>query len=403
VEYRPSKYVRLVANKRYWRGAPKVDETIFQIYQNVDSMRADLQAGALQEARDLPLVSAKTLQADKDLAVSVSNPARLVVDLGFNCYTGAESKGNPVLLDPAFRRALNYAVDKEEICKVVYLGLAKPAQTVLISDYWSDPDWHWTPPAGERYTFDLEKAAAALDAAGYRDTDGDGIRDHRGKPIALRLWAIADQVDRQAAGKLIAGWFRQIGLRIKYEVMDEGALTERMYDTQGGKFAPDYDMFLWGWQSDLDPSFALSVFTSTQIGSWSDTQWSNAEYDRLFGEQQSTIDQAKRKAIIDRMQELLYRESPMIFYAEPPNVTAWNVSDWAGWVVSPEKSGATYGTEPINDSFLKAYPKMIQAESGSSPTLVVALSAIGVALVIGVVTWLVRRRRSPAEHVDGAG
>jgi hypothetical protein len=46
---------------------------------------------------------------------------------------------------------------------------------------------------------------------------------------------------------------------------------------------------------------------------------------------------------------------------------------------------------------------MIQAESGSSPTLVVALSAIGVALVIGVVTWLVRRRRSPAEHADGAG
>ena len=212
VEYRPNKYVRLVANKQYWRGAPKVDELILQIYQSPDTMQMDLRSGAIQAATKLPLAQLKTLQTDEDLDLSTQNPQLVVHDLGFNCYTGPASQGNPVLLDPAFRRALNYAIDKEQICRVAYFGLARPGETTLVSQYWVDPDWHWTPPAGERYPFDLEKAKTALDAAGYRDTDGDGLREFEGKPITLRLWAIATEPNEQTAGKLITGWLRQVGL-----------------------------------------------------------------------------------------------------------------------------------------------------------------------------------------------
>ena len=54
VEYQPDRFVRLVANKHYWRGAPKVDELIFEIYQNPDTMQLDLRSGAIDAAVKLP-------------------------------------------------------------------------------------------------------------------------------------------------------------------------------------------------------------------------------------------------------------------------------------------------------------------------------------------------------------
>jgi len=392
VEYRPNKFVRLVANEQYWRGAPQVDELIFQIYQSPDTMRMDLRSGAIQAATKLPLAQLKTLQGDKDLALSTQNPQLVVHDLGFNCYTGAASQGNPVLLDPAFRQALNYAIDKEQICRVAYFGLARPGETTLVSHYWVDPDWHWTPAVDERYTFDLEKAKAKLDAAGYRDTDGDGLRESRGKPITLRLWALASEPNEQTAGKMITGWLRQVGLKVKYEVLDTGALMDRMWDKRGKQFAPDYDLFLWGWNSELDPNFTLSVFTTSEIGSWSDTNWSNEEYDRLFAEQQSTIDPQKRKHLIDRMQELMYEETPMIFLAEPSRINAWNASQWEGWVRAPADAGAAVGVHPVVDSYIFAQPRTAAVPAQSTVRwggLIVAGVIIGAA--VGVL--LTRRAR----------
>ena len=392
VEYQPNRFVRLVANKRYWRGAPKVDELLFEIYQDPDTMQLDLRSGAIDAAVKLPLALLKTLRGDRNLNLATQNPQLVVNDLGFNCYRGAASQGNPVLLDPAFRRALNYAIDKQTICRVAYFGMARPGATALVSHYWVDPDWHWTPPAGEAYTFNPGKAKAELDAAGYRDTNGDGIREFKGKPITLRLWAISSEPNEQSAGRLITGWLRQIGLRVRYDVFDTGALMARMWNYEGKQFAPNYDLFLWGWNSELDPNYTLSVFTTSQIGSWSDTNWSNAQYDRLFDEQQATIDPAQRKQIVDRMQELMYRQSPMIFLAEPSRVIAWNVSRWEGWVRSPAGVGAAVGTHPLVDTYLFVQPRGA-AGAAQTPGRGTGLVVAVVLVCAGVAAFAARRAR----------
>ena len=97
-----------------------------------------------------------------------------------------------------------------------------PGTTMIPPDQFpADWDAHWEPPADVAYGFDLEKAKQLLDEGGYTDTDGDGIREYKGKPIKLRLWARSESMSSQNMGKFITGWFEDIGLDIEFQVMED--------------------------------------------------------------------------------------------------------------------------------------------------------------------------------------
>ena len=396
------KFVIMEANKSYWRGAPKIDEIIFNTYANSDSMAADLRAGALDVAWDIPTAQFQTL--GRPPLKSISYVTKGFDELGFNCYDKPSSLGNPVLRDVKFREALNYAVDKQKIVDVAYMDHAAAATSIVQSGYYpASLDWHWEPPVNEKYTFDLNKAKAALDAAGYK-VGPNGIRlDKQGKPIELRLWSRSESETSQRVGRLLTAWFRAIGLKIDYQAMDDGAMSDKMYNTnKAGQFAPDYDMFLWGWGGDVDPDFILSIFQTSQINNWSDCAWSNPEYDQLYLQQQTTIDPQARKAVIYRMEQIVYHESPYIVLVYPQDIESYNVGKWSGWVQSPEGKGGVIYTADNIDTYLFVHPKTaaVAGGGGGSNTGLIAGIVIAVVVVIGIVVWLMRRGRGgPVEEV----
>jgi peptide/nickel transport system substrate-binding protein len=403
VAWKDQDFVKMAANKDYWRGAPAVDELLWVTYQNTSSMTEDLIAGKLQYAYDIP--PADFSRVGNTPGLKAWAPVTIGFDeLAINSYNNADSQGNPVLRDIKFRQALNWAVDKNAIATVAYGGFGEPADTVINKGFFSNPDWHWTPPANEAYGFDLEKAKALLDAAGYKDSNNDGIReDHQGKPIKLRLWGRTDSQSSDLAGRKIAGWFKQIGLQIDYSLMTNQQITKFVNQTTNsqGRYAPDYDMFIWGWGGDVDPNFILSVFLTKAIGlnNWSDSCFSNKEFDKLFIKQQGQTDPAQRKLSIDRMQQILYEESPYIVLVYPKDSTGYQTA-WGPWVSAPDGKGpVAYNTYP--DSYISLHPLSgTAAGAAKSNTTVLIIVIVAAALIVlGVVVVLVVRRGKRREEV----
>jgi len=69
---------------------------------------------------------------------------------------------------------------------------------------------------------------------------------------------------------------------------------------------------VWGWGGDFDPGFLLSIFLTSQINGWSDSAWSDPQYDRLYAAQAAELDPQKRKAIIWQMEQIIYQQSPYV-------------------------------------------------------------------------------------------
>jgi len=128
-----------------------------------------------------------------------------------------------------------------------------------------------------------------LAAAGYQTVNGK-LLDKRGKPITLRLFACDAPPQGDNIGKLLAGYLGAIGIRVKFTYMDEGAMNDYLYNTVGGKFVPNMDLYVYNWTGDVDPMFIFSIFLTSQINGWSDCAWSNPTYDRLYTQQASAID-----------------------------------------------------------------------------------------------------------------
>ncbi|HZL65355.1 MAG TPA: ABC transporter substrate-binding protein [Thermoleophilia bacterium] len=394
-EVKKGEYVTLVKNPDYWvKGKPTIDELVMQIYQNADTMTQDLKTGALDYAMGIPTAQFAALKSQPGITANAAD-IKYFDEVCMNCYDNPDSLGNPVLRDPKFRQAISWAVDKKKIVDFAYGGYAKVGQGIITPDV---PTYYWTPPADITFGFDLAKAGQMLDAAGYPLKDGVRV-DKQGKPIVLRLWARSDDVPSQNSGKLITGWFRSLGLKITYQVLDSGTLSDALYNMKGKTYAPDFDMYIWGWGEYVDPDYILNVFTTGQIDGWNDSVWSNAEYDKLYTRQAQTLDPAVRKPIVDKMVQIYYQAAPYIVTNYEQQLEAYNTTKWVGWTHVPPPAGPVAFENDCIDTYLNLKPKAAAAATssgGSSSTLIYVIVAVAAVAVVVVALLLLRRGRGKA-------
>jgi peptide/nickel transport system substrate-binding protein len=389
----------MTANKQYWAGAPQIDQFVVKKYNNAEAMVSALKRGEIDYIGSVPVDLFNSLSGQESQGITTHvGPATGFSELAINMCDATSpdaapycqknpGTGNPILRDPQVRLAMAYAIDRNTLVNSVLQTYGSPGTTIVPP---FATTYHWEPPADQLVSFDIQKANQILDAAGYKDTNGDGIREApNGDPMDFRLILRSESDVGAKVGKYITGWLKQIGIKTEPVVLTDGKLIDAWY-------ANDYDLYVWGWGPDPDPDFILSTFTSGQCGGWSDTCFSDPTYDQLYKEQAQAITISDRQQIINQMQQIIYQQNPEIILYYDKSLEAFRSDRWTGLDgandVSPQPDGFIWNqytpytaltVAPLGTGGTSA------ASSGVSP--LVWLGILLAIIVVGGVIVLARR------------
>ncbi len=153
-----------------------------------------------------------------------------------------------------------------------------------------------------------------------------------GEQLVFRMNWPSDSVNAPRMAELLAATWGQIGIGTELAALDPDTLTSICCPTF------DFDVILWGWGSDPDPAFLLSVMTTDEIPTGtSESGYSNPEYDQLYVEQATELDPVRRIEIIHQMQEIALRDLPYIVPFYDQAVQAYRTDRFSGWLTDSGK------------------------------------------------------------------
>ena len=403
-EFKRGQFWRLTANENYWGGRPEVDEVIFRLFNNPDAMVAALKQGEIDAAHDVPTNSFEDVGSTEgivaiqgqqggfdEISVNGGRPESQRVD--------GIGNGHPALSDIRFRQAIAHAIDKETIIDRVLVGLGTPATTISPS---ANPSWIPEIPENEQYAFDLEKAKQILEDAGYKDTNGNGIREMPGGGDDINL-VYAVRTESQVAApvaEFVSGWLKDIGIGTTLKPMNDSTLIEVI-----GK--GDYDLFHWGWTPFVDPDPMLSYFTCGQLSSdpedptnyYNDASWCDPTYDADYKAQNTELDPAKRQEIVHRMLRQMYDSAVYNVLYYEGDQQAYRTDRFEGWIRQPAETGPVLfsNTSPTYAALTPVEGGGDGGGGGMSTGAIVGLIVAGIAGAV-LIVYFVRRRGTAGER-----
>jgi len=285
----------LARNERYPGPRPRLDRLVFRIIPDETSRLIELETGGVDFVDEIPPPAARALAASGRAAV-LRVGGRLVGQVQWNLRS-------PLLGDRAVRRALSFAIDREAFIGGLLCGYATPAASPIPPCLWAHdrdllPDPH-----------DPQRARQLLDAAGWRDADGDGVRERDGRRLSLLLVTRKGDPVREDGVALIAGNLREVGVEARPRILEFGAALD---EVKQGRF----DGYLGYFQPRLvpDPSAQLR---STATDRFNYGGYASATVDSLLDAALACPDRARAGPLWDRLQRVVAEDAPIAFLFYP--------------------------------------------------------------------------------------
>jgi peptide/nickel transport system substrate-binding protein len=323
VKYKKNEIALFQKNNLFYGPKPQIDAFGLRMFSNDDAMVSALKANEVDSIEAVPATAIKTL---KKAGFTITNvPGVDQTDFIFN--SNPKKKKNRELLNLKVKEAFAHAVDRDQIIRVVFLGTARPASSIIPASTgdWANPDLK-----PEKY--DLGLANKLLDQAGFKRGSG-GIRTANGHKMAYDVITPTSVSSASRTFQILQTSFSKIGVQLRQKALDATAAFDLM-SGPNNKYQ-GFDLALWDWVALIDPDFMLSVVTCAQYGGWSDSGYCDKRYDAMYSKQQLTPDQGKRRALVRQMQKYLYDRRPYIWLAALDSVDALS-SKWTGLVPSPQ-------------------------------------------------------------------
>ena len=319
--WRRGESVVMVANDRYFRGRPKLDRVVYSTIQDRNTILQQMRSHELDlwipvsphyfpEVTSIPGIT------------GIKIPSFTFNHLDFNLRASA-------LQDVRVRRALRYAIDRRAINDKVQNGLYILGESPVATTSRYHLDLPLVP-------FDLAKANALLDAAGWKRGAG-GVRSRGGQPLSLVMATATGSPDTDTEIELIRGWWKQIGVQFSvkhylnslfFAPASEGGII------YGGKF--DVVLFSWALDTNEDLSNLYACYRFPPNGQ-NVMHWCDARATAAMDASKKTYDQPLRKRYLAIVQRRVYDQVPTVILNERRLLAGANddLTNWRPNAVAP--------------------------------------------------------------------
>ena len=315
----------VVRNPDYWGGGVKLEDVTLTYVSDSTTRATMLESGDVDVARGLPYPQVSTIEDNVNLDVVSKETLRLY----FMFVNTDPEPGRAPLDDIRVRRAINYAIDRDEVVDTALEGVGGvPAKGVFPSIFpWANDDL-------TGYSHNQAKALELLADAGITDIDDDDVLElSSGEDFTLNIKTYTTRAAMQPSVEVIESQLEDIGIDVTVELLGSSAIK---IDMENG----DYDMafYSYGVAPSGDPDYYLTAhFDSTadyKENRW--TQYSNATVDSLLASARTEMDPATRKDYYDQAQEIIVEESPEMFIFHEKELVGHHI-DVIGYEIYPNE------------------------------------------------------------------
>lgn len=243
--------VTLVPNEHYFRGVAKVDKVVMEVV-SPDNIVSEMKAGNY----DIATMPNSQYEAYKDLTnvTFLGSQASAYEYIGFHLGKYDKETGknvtdpNAKMADVNLRQAMAYALDIDAAGQNLYNGLQHSSNSIIIpffKDVYNKDQ--------EGFSYNPEKAKQLLDEAGYKDVDGDGIRENKdGSKLTINFAARTRDEANESLVQQYLNWWKEIGLNVQLYTGRTIELNSFYDKVQADD--PEIDVFSAGWSTGYDPN-----------------------------------------------------------------------------------------------------------------------------------------------------
>lgn len=307
VQWDTGNKIILERNEDYWGQSYDIRKVVFKIIPD------EIVGFRLFKKRRIDLIDLTALQWARQ-TVSENFSRQFVKHKLFTRYGSWNYLGwnlaKPFFKDRRVRLALAHLVDKAAINEKLLFGLYYP----ITGPYY---------PPGPNYNrdlkaipFDIEKAKTLLEEAGWKDTDGDGIREQGGVPFRFTLLFSSGLAFYEQITPILRRNFLQAGIEVELRRLEAVTLFRMMHEH-------NFDAYLAGWGRGAGEEDFYQLFHSSQASVGSNyIGYANPQVDRLLEEGRKEFDDDKRASMYRQVHRLLYEDQPYLFMFARPDLVA---------------------------------------------------------------------------------
>ncbi|UCF18495.1 MAG: hypothetical protein JSU87_11150 [Gemmatimonadota bacterium] len=296
VEHRPGEHWVFEANPGFPEslgGRPFLDRLVYRVITEPTTSLASLLNGEIDVYISVEPSQVTQIEESSDTRL-ITYPTRSYTFINWNSR-------RPLFRDAVVRRALTLAIDRQRILESVKNGLG----TLALG---SVPPFHWAfHQTLQPLPYDPDSAQALLAAAGWIDSDGDGIREREGVRASFEL-RTNPNTTREDILTLVQGDLAEVGVEVRPRVQEAQSLAMDITSAERR-----FDAFVLGWVTEfrLDDR---SLFACSQIdGPYQWASYCNPRVDEILAQVTSLDDRSVTLPLWREYQEIIQQDQPYTF------------------------------------------------------------------------------------------